>query len=220
MPSKNPPGTLSLLPRWVRERPRRSDFISSRSVGELERSGPTLPPLAGLSAPFWICRPRPSTTGLLAAFSPGSVTLSNTAWLTLFLFLLHVPLFRLQRPLLLGHTAFRSGTTQHTLARTWAMYLPSDRWLCCISATVTAYLVLWSSRAPARWPPCLPGKSSLPCPLHARFTVGCAFGVMHMKPWRFLTVAFDASRVARKCSRDHVRPFYERLGHLPRCLGC
>ena len=26
----------------------------------------------------------------------------------------------------------------------------------------------------------------------------------HMKPWRFLTVAFDASRVARKCSRDHV----------------
>ena len=36
------------------------------------------------------------------------------------------------------------------------------------------------------------------------FTVGCAFGMKHMKPWRFLAVAFDASRVARKCSRDHV----------------
>ena len=35
--------------------------------------------------------------------------------------------------------------------------------------------------------------------------MGCAFGMQHMKPWRFMTVAFDASRVSQKCSRDHTR---------------
>ena len=49
-----------------------------------------------------------------------------------------------------------------------------------------------------------PWKAVAALPLAAEvFTVGCAFGMAHMKPWRFLTVAFDASRVARRCTRDH-----------------
>ena len=36
------------------------------------------------------------------------------------------------------------------------------------------------------------------------FTVGCAFGMPHLKPWRFLSACLNLQSVERKCSRDHV----------------
>ena len=36
------------------------------------------------------------------------------------------------------------------------------------------------------------------------FTVGCSFGMPHLKPWRFLAACLCLDRVSRKCSRDHT----------------